>query len=324
MEQNLDTKIKLTLLLIGVLLGAVLSTPSATAESQKTGYDGILKNENFRKFYYGVSESCLVCHGNYKLFETQGSQLKYYYIDRETFADSVHAEIGCLGCHQAMIGSVHSIAKNSNAPSVKSAEVVLRLKTCDGCHSKERSEYQQSVHAIAAIRYRIEDAPLCVDCHGAHYIFPPTNPRAHTYPANVPILCAKCHANSEVYARYGLNPAVVSTYSESFHGKKEALGYKPVPVCNSCHGTHLIYATDDERSLVNDANISKTCGRCHPGATKSFKAAFSHRAVSPLQKAILFYVEQFYLWMILITIGGMIIVIVINLTYYLARRGLRL
>lgn len=276
--------------------------------------------QEFLRMYYGVSESCLRCHGDYKFFEAVGVERKYYYVDRDAFARSVHYKLGCLGCHGPMRNGVHAKEEKKKAGEEEEAlRELIRLRLCSGCHREQAEDYMRSVHGVAALEYRVEEAPLCVDCHGNHYVLPKDDPQSHTNPANVPILCAKCHGSTEIYAKYGLNPNVVASYSESFHGKKEALGYKPVPVCVSCHGIHLIYASDDPRSRVNDANISKTCGECHPGATKSFKAAFSHKRVTPLQKAVLFYVEQFYLWFIFIVIGGMLLVILLNLFFHFRR-----
>ena len=297
-----------------------ITIPSAIVHSSPVGESELHNNEEFIRLYYGVAESCLVCHGDYKFFESIGTERRYLYVDRDAFVRSVHFKLGCLGCHEPMRTGVHNEAiptrKNSLSSEAFESEL-LRLRTCDGCHTEQKMEYAESVHGVAALEYRVKDAPLCVDCHGSHYILGKSDPQAHTYPANVPHLCAKCHGSTEIYAKYGLSPEVIKTYGESFHGKKEALGYKRVPVCTSCHGVHLIYATTDERSLVNDANISMTCGKCHGGAVKSFKAAFSHKKVAPLQKAVLFYVEQFYLWFIFFTIGGMIVVILINLYAHL-------
>jgi len=309
-------------ILVYSLIGVII--PSAIVHASPINDRELYDNEEFIRLYYGVAESCLVCHGDYKFFETSGSERRYLYVDRDAFVRSVHFRLGCLGCHEPMKTGVHAeLAPTENdrvSPRAFESEL-LRLRTCDGCHNEQRREYLESVHGVAALEYRVKGAPLCVDCHGSHYILAKSDPQAHTHPANVPHLCAKCHGSTEIYAKYGLNPEVIKTYGESFHGKKEALGYKPVPVCTSCHGVHLIYATADKRSLVNDANISMTCGKCHEGAVKSFKAAFSHKKVTPLQKAVLFYVEQFYLWLIFFIIGGMLVVILINLFAHL--RSLR-
>ncbi len=315
-----STLVTLVSLLAGTTLLGVLGFPPIVSLSASTSQGELHEDEHFQRMYYGVSESCLVCHGDYKLFSTSGNSRKYYYVDRDAFSRSVHFKLGCLGCHGPMRSGVHMSADPaSETPVQRQEEELARLRLCFGCHAKQAQDYKRSVHGIAALQYRVGDAPLCVDCHGSHYVLPKMDPQSHTYPSNVAALCAKCHGSTEIYAKYGISPDVISTYSESFHGKKEALGYEPVPVCTSCHGTHLIYSMEDSRSLVNDANISVTCGQCHPGATKSFKAAFSHKRVAPLQKAVLFYVEQFYLWMIFFIIGAMVLVILINILHHTRR-----
>ncbi len=47
------------------------------------------------------------------------------------------------------------------------------------------------------------------------------------------------------------------------HGRKE-IGKDPdIPICASCHGTHDILSSSDERSRVHPSNLPNTCRACH-------------------------------------------------------------
>jgi len=295
----------------GDILRGLLVFMSVSAAFLMAGYSAAAQEElpaerhkdpEFEHLYMGVSESCLICHGDFALFEDKGPERKYFYIDRAVFGRSVHFELGCIGCHEPMRAGVHTRRTKGEVADEETEGLqekeLLNLRTCEGCHFEEHSKYRQSVHGLAALRDGVAEAPLCVD---------------------VPFLCDGCHGDSLINAKFGLNPEVVATYGESFHGKKEALGARRMPVCISCHGVHLIYSVEDEKSMVNDANISRTCGQCHPGAERSFKAAFSHQKLPPVAKAVLFYVEQFYLWLIFLVIGGMLLFVSLHLLYHLRK-----
>jgi len=312
-------------LIVFVCVGAALLIAGYATPAQEELPVERHEDPEFEHLYMGVSESCLICHGDFALFEAKGPDRKYYYIDRAVFGRSVHFELGCIGCHEPMRVGVHARRIKGEVTDEETEGLqkkeLLNLRTCEGCHFEEHSQYRQSVHGLAALRDGVAEAPLCVDCHGSHYILPSADPQAHTNPSNVPVLCDGCHGDSLINAKFGLNPEVVASYGESFHGKKEALGARRMPVCISCHGVHLIYPVDDERSMVNDANISRTCGQCHPGAERSFKAAFTHKKLSSVARAVLFYVEQIYLWMIFLVIGGMLLFISLHLFYHFRKRS---
>jgi cytochrome b subunit of formate dehydrogenase len=96
-------------------------------------------------------------------------------------------------------------------------------------------------------------------------------------------------------------------YQQSFHGLSARLGDKTVANCASCHGDHAIYPSSDPRSTINPKNLPVTCGKCHPGATANFASGNIHVGPGGTGGRIKYWVEQFYIWMIVVVIGGMIV-----------------
>jgi predicted CXXCH cytochrome family protein len=106
-----------------------------------------------------------------------------------------------------------------------------------------------------------------VDCHGAHAIAKPGQPRA-----TISLTCAKCHAG------------VSATYARSVHGKAMADGNQDVPVCTDCHRSHDIAGPREQHWRMNTPEL---CGSCHTNAALMKKYALS---INVLQT----YVEDFH------------------------------
>ena len=70
--------------------------------------------------------------------------------------------------------------------------------------------------------------------------------------------CGNCHEES------------LKTYTETYHGQVNKLGYAYTAKCFDCHGSHAIQRVDDPQSTVYPANRLKTCQQCHQGATQGF------------------------------------------------------
>jgi cytochrome b subunit of formate dehydrogenase len=119
--------------------------------------------------------------------------------------------------------------------------------------------------------------------------------------------CPSCHAAEKLAARYGVEIGKVKGYRESFHGLSQRLGDRTVANCSSCHGVHEIFGTADPRSTVNPKNLPVTCGQCHPGATENFAKGNIHVGVGGTGGVVKYWVEQFYIWLIIVVIGGMVL-----------------
>jgi formate dehydrogenase gamma subunit len=112
-----------------------------------------------------------------------------------------------------------------------------------------------------------------------------------------------CH-EAEGSARSTI-PGRLETYADSFHGLAVRGGSKVAANCASCHGVHDIRPSEDPQSAIHKDNLPATCGKCHPGAGENFAKGAVHVALTAREEPILFYVRNFYLLLIVVTISGM-------------------
>jgi len=200
-----------------------------------------------------VPRTCGACHGNDAMAKKHGLPNVY-----PMYIDSIHGfalskegllvAANCQSCH----GSHHIL----NHKDPQSATYKTNIpKTCGSCHAGITADYEGGVHGKAVAAGHL-DAPVCSDCHTAHAILQPTEAEFRTQ--STPI-CGSCHKDK------------FSTYRDTFHSQLGALGgYVETARCWDCHGAHEILPASDPRSPINQANLVKTCGRCHAGANASF------------------------------------------------------
>jgi cytochrome b subunit of formate dehydrogenase len=70
---------------------------------------------------------------------------------------------------------------------------------------------------------------------------------------------------------------------------------------------HNILPSSDPKSMVNAKNLPKTCGKCHEGAGTRFSISQVHVAEGATEPEALKWVRQFYLLIIPVTIGLMML-----------------
>jgi cytochrome b subunit of formate dehydrogenase len=97
------------------------------------------------------------------------------------------------------------------------------------------------------------------------------------------------------------------SFDSSFHGLAARSGSLTVANCASCHGVHNILASSDPDSTINPRNLPKTCGQCHPGAGERFAISQVHVVEGVKEPLPLRWVRQFYLVLIPVTLGLMLI-----------------
>lgn len=181
--------------------------------------------------------------------------------------------------------------------------------TCGKCHGAVFEQYRTSVHGEALFVDSNPDVPTCIDCHGVHNINDPTT---NLFRVRSPELCAKCHADAELMAKYDITPNVFDSYLTDFHGTTVALFEQQDPnvatnkaVCYDCHGVHDIARSDGEKSKVVRENLLTTCKQCHPNATADFPDAWIGHFPPTLEShPLLFLVNAFYTILIPATLGG--------------------
>ena len=191
----------------------------------------------------GISnESCYACHASPGLqVELDSGELLYLTIEREIYDNSVHGDLGyaCVQCHTNITGFPHP-----ERPGDTRRTLSLELYTsCSECHSDKYESTIDSVHDQALAAGNLE-AAVCTDCHGAHDISPPNEPRS-----KIPQTCERCH--SQIY----------DIYEGSVHG--EALigeGNPDVPSCIDCHGVHNLEGPSNGEFHLFSPSI---CAKCH-------------------------------------------------------------
>jgi predicted CXXCH cytochrome family protein len=186
------------------------------------------------------AEDCLGCHTDPSMtFDLPSGEKLQLGIDQPAFAKSVHGEIlRCTECHTDK-ASDHATGELK----FKSRRDVTRAyyEQCKGCHFANYTKTLDGVH-FAVMAKGNEKAALCVDCHGAHDISRPGQPRTR-----ISRMCSSCHAKE------------AGVYAKSVHGRAaEASG--DVPVCTDCHRAH---DTTDPRDGAMAMRTPEICGRCH-------------------------------------------------------------
>ena len=233
----------------------------------------------------------------------------------------------CVTCHADQAGDyeegVHGLARkagNEGAPDCEmchgSAHELLSPRsqafraavpdTCGMCHSDEATQYRASVHG-QALANGITQAPLCTDCHGEHKIIKHTNAASPVNPLHIRDTCGSCHGDVRLTRKFGLPSDRLVSFDSSYHGLAAKEGSQTVANCASCHGVHNILPSSDPNSTINPKNLPKTCGQCHPGAGTRFAISQVHVTAGSDEPPILRWVRQFYLLLIPVTIGLMLL-----------------
>ncbi len=133
---------------------------------------------------------------------------------------------------------------------------------CLDCHGQkgmtgyvDGSEFQQSVHGDLA----------CTKCHYDVSGYP------HSKVSKVN--CGTCH----FIGTRGAPKEQAQQYKLSVHNQVKALGGSMAPTCQTCHGSHYIYPSDDPRSATYRQKIPTLCAKCHPQEFEVYKASIHGR-----------------------------------------------
>ena len=242
--------------------------------------------EKFKSSLHGGMFSCVDCHTDVKTAPHDNTPAKVScstcHADQQAaWERSFHAKskqsggagATCLDCH----GSPHELLAASD-PKSRTYHANIPA-TCGACHNlkfvveatggaQPLAAYEESVHG-RAVAMGVEKAAVCTDCHGAHDILPPGDPKSPIFKFNIPATCGKCHAPIE------------QAFTQSIHGQAIARGEWQAPVCTDCHGIHSIKSHTDPTSPVSAQNLAQnTCARCHEGVRLSREFGFEGGRVS--------------------------------------------
>jgi predicted CXXCH cytochrome family protein len=179
--------------------------------------------------------------------------------------------LGCADCHGG--------DRTSDDPSVamspakgfigKPARTAIP-KLCARCHSspdfmrkfrpQQRVDqfelYQTSVHG-KRLATGDDTVATCIDCHSVHDIRAVKDALAPVHPLRLPETCARCHADRQKMAKYGIPTNQFDDYRTSVHWDAlKTRGDLSAPNCASCHGNHGAKPPQVE-------SVAAVCGSCH-------------------------------------------------------------
>jgi predicted CXXCH cytochrome family protein len=174
----------------------------------------------------------------------------------------------CSNCHGA-----HAIKRVDDPEAMTARKNIIR--TCGICHVGIERNYLAGAHGKDYVK-GIKDVPVCTDCHSEHNILAPEDLKSTVYATKVAEVCARCHDNVALSRQYGFLTSRLKTYNETFHGTAAKFGETRVANCASCHGFHDIRPASDPASSINPENLPRTCGKCHPGASRRFAEGQVH------------------------------------------------
>ena len=211
-----------------------------------------------------VRVSCVECHeSQWKSAQLENSAKEsdrmgvvVQQIDR--YMKSIHARPSredqsrtnatCYNCHDAHYvyppGSEGRTEWRLNIPN-----------TCGKCHAKQRVEYARSVHGKAVLEDKNQYAAICSDCHSTHDVESPAKASARLA---IVQNCGTCHADS------------LKSYTGTYHGQVNTLGFAYTAKCYDCHGSHGVQRVSNAASTVHPENRLNTCRKCHQDATPGF------------------------------------------------------
>ncbi len=263
-----------------------------------------------------AQEMCAACHSAPGLTKAgPGGKPISLAVDPAHVAASVHAPLGCSGCHpaaaqvphpqgmrprpcetchadsgksyqQSAHGGSPRVARNVTCVSCHGKHDVARVQRrtasamCSGCHAVAYTEHRKSVHG-RALAAGDTDAATCTDCHGNHSLRGPRDPASNVYPLNLPRTCARCHADPALVARHKIPVTnAYQLYLDSIHGRAITRGGLLVAAnCSDCHGAHDIRRRTDPASRVYKANVPGTCAACHAGILPEYEASVHARVL---------------------------------------------
>lgn len=319
-------------------------------------------------------DTCVGCHASdpsARMEFPDGSSLPVY-VDPTAFAHSVHAErFDCVDCHRDTTTWPHAALPHATAGDYRQD----RTDICRRCHSEHVEQVEDSIHAKAKALGN-PSAPTCVDCHGAHDVAPPGQPRravaelcgqchvkqaeafrlsvhgkglsegnldvpactdchgAHAiadtraagYHAASYTMCARCHGDKKLMAKYELSEDILTTYLDDFHGSSNHLytqvGYlpeRPVATCGDCHGYHDVQSLADAKGQgvqAVRARAEEMCLKCHENAPDGFSDAWLAHQVPSIEAAPMVWGIT---WMYRILIPLMILGLVLHILLHLWR-----
>jgi len=128
---------------------------------------------------------------------------------------------------------------------------------CFSCHQeKVKTDLERSVHKDF----------VCTKCHMDVSVIP--------HGKVLKVNCGSCH----LLGRENAPREQALQYKLSVHGTAFRLGKPGAPACQTCHGSHAILPSSNERSRTNRSNIPRLCSGCHAQAFIDYRSSIHGKA----------------------------------------------
>lgn len=203
------------------------------------------------------TQLCLACHSDKTLAKKLlNKEILSLYVNGSEFKQSVHAKVGCTGCHTDISMDNHPVAKRIRS---KKDYSLSKSKQCAVCHTDEQMRKRLPIHSSLAAK------GTCVECHGFHSI-----QSAAVQKTGVPEnqYCMTCHSRQlTMKMKNGETLSVLvneSVLRNSAHGKLK---------CTECHSgfsmtQHPMRTYNSKRAY--SIAVSENCWKCHEQASQDY------------------------------------------------------
>jgi predicted CXXCH cytochrome family protein len=281
---------------------------ASCADCHGSHYIIAVKETSSRVYPSNLPHTCLNCHGDPGLADKHEGMGRAGVA--QMYLESVHGK--ALEKSGLVITATCSSCHGSHKISSLEEFYAQIPKICGNCHAGIYEDYIQGVHGEAFVQGN-KDVPICTDCHGEHNIRGSGDPESKINPRAVAETCSHCHEDMTLSRKYGLPIGRLESYRNTYHGTALNLGDISVAHCGSCHGYHNVRASSDPKSSIHPANLTQTCGKCHPNAGENFAAGKIHIQDSPEENIGAWLIKRAYLIFISGLIGGFIAYICVDL-----------
>lgn len=218
--------------------------------------------------------NCLLCHRNRGLSRLdEDGNLRLFFVNEETYQNSVHSKIECEGCHADIDKVPHGGAEPVDC--LRTCHLVEPTTEVRFSHQDAAESLSISVHGTAdedgVAKDHADDYPDCKDCHEnpmyrplsffktvepgiseeavgrcrvchkddafifGYYNHVTTRLHRSRSPKNIADVCARCHDDPGFGQRHDLVAQAVVSYEATFHGKAASYLDESVPDCLDCH-----------------------------------------------------------------------------------------
>jgi hypothetical protein len=178
---------------------------------------------------------------------------------------------GCVACHGGSEKEAGMEAMDPTKGYIGKPDRKQIVQVCGRCHSDAAfmKRYNPSLRVDQVVEYstsghgrRLREnndlkVAVCVSCHPAHSIRPPSDPQSSVHPLRVADTCGACHASATYMEGRRLPTDQLAKYRDSVHAKAMTVkGDLSAPTCNDCHGNH-------GAAPPGVSWVGNVCGQCH-------------------------------------------------------------